>query len=82
MIYLIVILPTILIIAIYIYFEGTRKIESRTEVSEGETNEIYTYLKNELKIETYKGIGIFYASPKKARKEAKATGRLLTVYCA
>lgn len=33
------------------------------------TDEVYNYLLNELKIETYKGIGIFYDDPKIVAKE-------------
>lgn len=35
------------------------------------TNEVYNYLLNELKIETYKGIGIFYDNPKKVKEKVK-----------
>ena len=35
------------------------------------TDEVYHYLLDELKIKTYKGIGIFYDNPKKAKERAK-----------
>ncbi|CUN28828.1 Uncharacterised protein [Bacteroides thetaiotaomicron] len=35
------------------------------------TNEVYNYLLNELKIETNKGIGIFYDNPKKVKEKVK-----------
>lgn len=38
------------------------------------TNEVYDYLFNEFKIETCKGIGIFYDNPKNVRKEDLRSG--------
>jgi len=46
-----------------------KKVTGDYKQTSSVTTEIYDYLLNNLKIETYKGIGIFYDNPKNVKKE-------------
>lgn len=46
-----------------------KKVTGDYKQTSSVTNEVYNYLLNDLKIQTYKGIGIFYDNPKQVKKE-------------
>lgn len=46
-----------------------KKVTGDYKQTSSVTNEIYDYLLHDLKIKTYKGIGIFYDNPRKVKKE-------------
>lgn len=46
-----------------------KKVKGDYKQTSSVTNEVYSYLLNDLDIETYKGAGIFYDNPKQVKKE-------------
>lgn len=46
-----------------------KKVTGDYKQTSSVTNELYNYLLNDLRIETYKGAGIFYDNPKQVKKE-------------
>lgn len=46
-----------------------KKVRGDYKQTSSATNEVYDYLLTTLKIQTYKGIGIFYDNPKNVKKE-------------